>query len=101
MERRQLSDEEIASRLLELKGWAVREGMLEKTYSFGSYLAGPAFAAAVAHVAEALDHHPDILIQWRKVTLRVNTHDVGGITGLDFALAHKVEALLTGERPRG
>jgi 4a-hydroxytetrahydrobiopterin dehydratase len=51
-----------------------------------------AFVNHVAGLAEAMDHHPDILIQYRKVKLTLSTHSAGGLTELDFALAQKIDA---------
>lgn len=65
-----------------------------KTYSFDTYAAGSMFATAVGCVADAMDHHPDILISYRKVNVAANTHDVGGISELDFVLAARVDQLL-------
>lgn len=89
-----LTDEEITMRLAELDGW-VREGdTLVKTFSLDSYVAGLAFAAAAGTVAEAHNHHPDIHIGWKKVTLRFTTHDAGSkLTTKDFGVAKAIEAL--------
>jgi 4a-hydroxytetrahydrobiopterin dehydratase len=51
------------------------------------------FVGAVAYVAEQASHHPEILIQWNKVTLTLSTHSAGGLTGADFDLAGKINAL--------
>ena len=51
------------------------------------------FTGAVAYLAEQADHHPDILIQWNKVTLTLSTHSAGGLTANDFDLAAKISAL--------
>jgi 4a-hydroxytetrahydrobiopterin dehydratase len=89
-----LSDAEIEQGLASLTGWERDGDTIAKTYAFDSYLAGVAFAAAVGTVAEGLDHHPDMLITWRKVAVRFNTHDAGGkITAKDLRAAQAVEAL--------
>ena len=51
-----------------------------------------AFVNFVAGLAEAADHHPDILIEYKKVTLTLSTHSAGGLTDLDFGLARKIDA---------
>ena len=51
-----------------------------------------AFVNHVADLAEKMDHHPDILIQYKKVTLTLSTHSAGGLTALDFELAKKIDA---------
>jgi 4a-hydroxytetrahydrobiopterin dehydratase len=94
LKRVKLTDSEIAERLSGLAGWTVQNGKLEKSYAFDSYLQGPAFASAVGSLAEEMDHHPDILITWRKVTVSVETHSVGGISPLDFELARRIDELV-------
>lgn len=84
-----LSQEEIESRLDTLDGWEVDEGELTKVFEFESYLAGVDFARRCGELAEEMNHHPDLLIQWRKVTVSVVTHSAGGLTGLDFDFAEK------------
>jgi 4a-hydroxytetrahydrobiopterin dehydratase len=82
-----LSDQEIASRLSDLKGWKVSGGQLKKTFSFDQYLDGIDFARRCGELAEEMNHHPDLLIQWRKVTVSLVTHSAGGLTDLDFEFA--------------
>lgn len=67
--------------------------MLRRTYRFPSFQAAIAFVNAVADAAEAADHHPDIDIRFRKVTLVLTTHDVNGLTVKDFALAAEADRL--------
>jgi 4a-hydroxytetrahydrobiopterin dehydratase len=55
------------------------------------------FTGAVAFLAEAAGHHPDIAISWNKVTLTLSTHSAGGLTAADFALAGRISALADGE----
>jgi 4a-hydroxytetrahydrobiopterin dehydratase len=88
-----LSDEAVQTGLAALEGWAVADGMLTRTYSFSSYADGVVFAAAVGHVADRLDHHPDLMIGYRRVTVAMITHDAGGLTSYDFELAKRISAL--------
>lgn len=89
-----LNDAEIASRLEALPGWERDGDRIVKTYKMDSYLAGLAFASAVGVLAEAQDHHPDLAIGWKRVTVSYNTHDAGGkITDKDLKAAEAVEAL--------
>jgi 4a-hydroxytetrahydrobiopterin dehydratase len=89
-----LSSSAIVARLDKLNGWEqADETHIQKTYALPSFPAALMFAAAVGHLAEAADHHPDILIQWRRVTLTLSTHSAGGLTALDFDLAEQIEAL--------
>lgn len=89
-----LSEEEISRELEKVPGWAIENGLLARAIEFPTYLAGVDFAANVGRVAEALDHHPDIHIGWRKVRITVNTHAVEGISPYDFELARRVDLLL-------
>ena len=88
-----LAEEEIQSRLAALPGWTRREDTLCRTYVFKSFRDAVAFVAAVASAAEAADHHPDIDLRYRKVTLSLTTHDVRGLTVKDMALAADADRL--------
>jgi 4a-hydroxytetrahydrobiopterin dehydratase len=97
--RRALSATEIVTQLSQLNGeqalgWRLIEGSLEKTYSFKNYYETIAFVNAVAFIANAEDHHPDLTLSYGKCTVRFNTHDVQGISVSDFFCASKVDALL-------
>lgn len=89
--RTKLTEAQIGEKLA--AGWTFRDNMIHRIYEFPSYAHGSQFAAGVGLLAEGMDHHPDILIQWRKVTISLNTHDAGGVTDTDFALAEKIERL--------
>jgi 4a-hydroxytetrahydrobiopterin dehydratase len=92
-----LSDAELKAFLAANPGWSVDAGMLVRTFEASSFLSGLAFVQKVAHAAEAADHHPDIDIRWRKVTLRLVTHDAGNaITALDAQLAAGASRLFNG-----
>ncbi len=88
-----LSDIEIQRSLGTLPGWARKGDTIIKTYHFATFPAGIAFLAQVAEVAETMQHHPDIDIRYTKVLFALSTHDAGGITTKDFALATAIEAL--------
>ncbi|MDX2012338.1 MAG: 4a-hydroxytetrahydrobiopterin dehydratase [Myxococcaceae bacterium] len=80
--------------------WRVDAGALVRTYEAPAFLDGVGFVDRVAKLAEAADHHPDIDIRWRKVTLRFITHDAGHrITELDTRLAAECDALFGALRP--
>ena len=98
--RRALSATEIVSQLSQLNGeqalgWRLIDGALEKSFSFKDFHATMGFANAVAFIANAEDHHPDLALSYGKCTVRFNTHDVNGISVSDFFCASKVDALLT------
>ncbi len=85
-----LNDTAIQTALAKLPGWQVEGRELVKEFRFGSYLAGIEFVRQIARLAEAMNHHPDLLVRWRKVTVRLTTHSAGGLTALDFTLAGKI-----------
>ena len=88
-----LAEEEIQSRLAALPGWTRQESAIRRTYLFPSFREAIAFVAAVAEAAEEADHHPDIDIRYRTVTLALTTHDVRGLTVKDMALAAQADRL--------
>jgi 4a-hydroxytetrahydrobiopterin dehydratase len=73
--------------------WELVGGRLVKVVVCPSFAAALDFVMAVGRLAEEADHHPDIDIRWRTVTLALITHDVGGLTELDLALARAIDAL--------
>ncbi len=87
-----LTEDEIAARLAELPGWERDGDVIRRVYCFADFRSAMAFANAVADKAEARDHHPDLLVQWGRVTLTLSTHDAGGLTARDFDLAREVDA---------
>ena len=92
--RKALTDEAVAKALKTLHGWSHKNDTIEKTYSFDSYLAGLAFATTVGTIAEGFDHHPDMLVKWRKVTVSFSTHDADNkVTATDIKIAEAIEAL--------
>ena len=81
-----------AARLLRvLPGWILSDGSIEKEFHFKSYLDGLDFAHSVGKIAEEQDHHPDILIKWRRVKLTLSTHSVKGLSENDFIVAARSE----------
>lgn len=87
-----LSDAEISSRLAKLTGWRREGPAITRTYEFASFRDAVFFVNTVAGLAEAANHHPDIDIRWRRVTLTLSTHSEGGLTEKDFDLAETIEA---------
>jgi 4a-hydroxytetrahydrobiopterin dehydratase len=91
-----LGDDEVAKRLTGLAGWAVRDGKLHREYKFADFVTAFGFMASAALVAERLNHHPEWFNVWNTVRIDLTTHDAGGITANDFALAAEMEALAAG-----
>lgn len=73
--------------------WQVADGKLHKEFRFGNFIEAFGFMTRVALVAEAMDHHPEWFNVYQTVRVDLATHDAGGITELDFALASRIEAL--------
>ena len=90
---KKLSDNQIESRLAELKSWAVEGNALVRTYMFPGFPDAIAFVTRVGFDAEAADHHPDLTINFRRVRVAWSTHSAGGITVKDFAGAQQSDAV--------
>jgi len=82
----------IKAALAETPHWKKQGAMIARTYEFKDFVAAMKFVNAVAKLAEQAWHHPDIDIRWNKVALALTTHDQGGLTAKDFALAKKFDA---------
>jgi 4a-hydroxytetrahydrobiopterin dehydratase len=88
-----LTEDEIAGRLGAVSGWERQGSSIATTVTRADFRDAVLFTGAVAYLAEQANHHPDILIQWNKVTLTLSTHSAGGLTAADFDLAGKISAL--------
>jgi 4a-hydroxytetrahydrobiopterin dehydratase len=89
-----LTEAEIEGGLGKLSGWELRDGRLRKQYHFRTFLRAIAFVNSVAYLAESAGHHPDITINYNRVTLRLITHSEGGLTYRDFSLASEIDGKL-------
>jgi 4a-hydroxytetrahydrobiopterin dehydratase len=96
--RRALTATEVVAKLAQLEGWSLSgDGAhvaIEKTYRFANYHETIAFVNAVAFIAHAEDHHPDLSVHYDRCVVRLNTHDVGGISPTDIDCATRFDALL-------
>ena len=86
-----LSDIAIQRELGSLAGWSRRGDALTRTYQFRNFAQSMEFVNRVAGLAESADHHPDIDIRYAKVTLTLSSHDSGGVTAKDIALAKAID----------
>jgi 4a-hydroxytetrahydrobiopterin dehydratase len=86
-----LTDSEIASRLKPLKGWKHQGKFITKEFEFEQFMDGIAFLNKVAEIAEKEEHHPDIHVRYTTITLSLQTHSEGGVTGWDVELAEAIE----------
>jgi 4a-hydroxytetrahydrobiopterin dehydratase len=88
---RRLTPQEVAAALESLPGWSGDESAIRRSVECASFPAAIAVVDAVAIAAEAADHHPDIDIRWRTLHFVLSTHDAGGVTELDIALAKQID----------
>jgi 4a-hydroxytetrahydrobiopterin dehydratase len=96
--RRALTPTEVVSRLAEAPGWQLKgdgeDVAIEKTYTFANYHETISFVNALAFIANAQDHHPDLSVHYNRCVVRFNTHDVKGLSSTDFECAAQIDALL-------
>jgi 4a-hydroxytetrahydrobiopterin dehydratase len=88
-----LTADEVETRLQEMAGWHLEDGAIARTFVFPTYADGVAFAVKVALAAERQDHHPDLLITYKKVRVAYLTHSEGGVTEKDLEAADRVSRL--------
>lgn len=93
MERKKLSPAEISANLNETAGWRVDGGVLKKRFEFGNFAEALEFVNRAGAIAEKHDHHPDVCFGWGYAEINLTTHDRGGLTDFDFAVAQEIEAM--------
>ena len=87
---------EIEARLKrDLPAWRLAEGSIRRTYKTSGWKSTLMVVNAIGHLAETAWHHPDLLVSYPSVTVRLSTHDAGGVTEKDFALARAIEEFVT------
>jgi 4a-hydroxytetrahydrobiopterin dehydratase len=91
---KRLTEDEIARQVAALEGWTREGNAIRKQFTLGGFPDAVAFVTRLAFDAEAADHHPDITINYKRVTLSFSTHSEGGLTQKDFDGAKTVDALL-------
>jgi 4a-hydroxytetrahydrobiopterin dehydratase len=77
----------------DVPGWTLDDDALERTFTFPDFVTAFGFMASAAIVAEKMNHHPEWSNVYSKVVVRLSTHDVGGLSELDFELAARMSAL--------
>ncbi|MFU8828285.1 MAG: 4a-hydroxytetrahydrobiopterin dehydratase [Phycisphaerales bacterium] len=87
-----LKENLVKAKLEELTQWSEMNGSIQRTFQFKDFVEAMKFVNTAADHAEEVQHHPDILIRWNKVTLTLSTHDAGGISHKDFEFADFVDA---------
>lgn len=88
-----LTRTDVEQRMKTLKGWSLEGDAIRKQYTFADFPAAVAFVNRLAPEAESADHHPDILINYKRVTLTYSTHSEGGLTVKDFEGATTADRL--------
>ena len=91
MERKKLSPDEIEQAINGLNGWRAEDDKLVKRFEFPNFAESLAFVNKAGERAETANHHPDITFGWGYAEFEITTHDRGGITDFDFALAREIE----------
>jgi 4a-hydroxytetrahydrobiopterin dehydratase len=84
----------VRDHLAQVSGWHLKDGAIEKTYSFKDFFETISFVNAVAWICNTEDHHPTLAVSYDRCVVRFNTHSVGGISLNDFICAAKTDALV-------
>jgi 4a-hydroxytetrahydrobiopterin dehydratase len=93
LKRKLLTEAEIAAALQKLQGWRVVKGKLYKEFHFPDFVEAYGFMTSVAIEAQAMNHHPEWFNVYGDVKVNLVTHDLGGISTFDIALAEKMNRL--------
>lgn len=88
-----LSDEQLDEHLAQLPGWTRADDAIKRQYTLASFPDAVALVTRLAFDAEAADHHPDLLIEYRRLTVRYSTHSAGGVTRKDIEGAAMTDRL--------
>jgi 4a-hydroxytetrahydrobiopterin dehydratase len=88
-----LSDDEIEAKLGELEGWERDGDAIAKTFKLDDFVGSVEFVRKLVEPAEDMGHHPDLSISWDEVRVSITTHSEGGLTGNDFELARRIDAV--------
>ena len=88
-----LSDAEVDNALGSLRDWRSEGNAIEREYRFGSFREAISFIVRLAFEAEQRDHHPELANVYNRVTIRLTTHDAGGVTEKDIELARAIDGV--------
>jgi 4a-hydroxytetrahydrobiopterin dehydratase len=91
-----LNGAELQQALDAVAGWSVLGNAIERVFEFPNFVEAMGFVNRIAEAAEAVNHHPDITINYNKVKLSLTSHDSGGITQRDLRMAGKINELSAG-----
>ena len=95
-----ISENEARQKLLDLPGWELAGNAIQRQFTFKDFTEAIGFVVRLAFIAEAADHHPDIFINYKRVTLTYSTHSEGGLTDKDFAGAAQADAVAASMKGR-
>lgn len=93
MERTKLTAEAIVEKLSEVNSWEEVGDKIHKRFNFENFAESLEFVNKVGEIAEKMDHHPDITFGWGYAEFEITTHDAGGLTEWDFALARRIDKI--------
>jgi 4a-hydroxytetrahydrobiopterin dehydratase len=92
-----LSEQEIQKALASLPSWTKSGGVIQRQFEFPDFRKAMAFVNQVADAAERANHHPDITINYNKVTMALTSHDAGGVTHRDIRMAGEISRIFGGK----
>ena len=93
MRREKLSEDEVNDLIAGLNGWHFENDQIKTERKFPDFAAALAFVNEVGALAEDADHHPDVTFGWGYADIALTTHDGGGVTDVDIALAEKIDRI--------
>ncbi|KAA1244706.1 4a-hydroxytetrahydrobiopterin dehydratase [Aquimarina sp. RZ0] len=94
---KKLSEQEIQERLKSIDGWEYQDNAIHTTFEFNDFKDAFSVMARIAFEAEAQQHHPDWANVYNKLAISLSTHDAGGVTEIDFALAKTIDEIIVGD----
>ncbi|MEM9985060.1 MAG: 4a-hydroxytetrahydrobiopterin dehydratase [Bacteroidota bacterium] len=86
---------DLVDHLSSLPDWNYQAQGIEKSFTFGNFILAWGFMSQVAILAEKMNHHPEWSNVYNRVSIRLSTHDAGGVTDLDLQLAGEIEGILS------
>lgn len=89
-----LDSKTVTAYLRQVDGWTIADGELVRELKFANYYETMSNVVAIAMIAQAEDHHPDMLVSYNKLTIRYSTHSVGGLSENDFICAAKINQMI-------
>jgi 4a-hydroxytetrahydrobiopterin dehydratase len=91
-----IPQEDVRGRLQKLPGWSLTGEAITRQFTFAGFPEAVAFIVRLGFAAEAVDHHPDLVVNYKRVTVTYSTHSEGGLTDKDFAGAETATKIATG-----